>query len=171
MIISGRGGQHARGGLLHPDHHPFHHPRLLHRPHRQPAEEEDGGRPHQAEEGRVPGHLGHGGLLLLLPALHHRPHDPADHACAGGERAGAGPRRRGLRRPHGAVLHGLPDRPAHLLLLQHQVQGPVPEHLLQLLWEERPGGQRELHGQQHKFTAQNPEHRHLNRHLRKKEKA
>lgn len=59
-------------------------------------------------------------LHRLLPALHHRPSGAADRQAAG-MGGGRGRGGSGLRRPDGAVLHGLPPGPAGLLLLYLRV--------------------------------------------------
>lgn len=117
------------GCLLHPDHHSIHHPGLLHRAHRQPAAEEDGGGAGQAAEGRVCGDVRGGGVLCLLPPLRCRQSGAPERAPPdGAERRGhRGP---GLRWRDGPVLHGLPARPAGLLLLQLRLQGHLHFNLL-----------------------------------------
>lgn len=158
MFFEGRGGQLARGGLLHPDHHPLHHHGLLHGANRQPSPEEDGGRQDEASASRLPGVLGHGGLLHLLPALHHRQDGAADSACAGGQRTHPEQGHVGLRRPHGPLIHGLPAGPAGLLLLQHQVQGYLSHLLLPLLGQRHPGATVQLDWE---HDATNTKQRHL----------
>lgn len=90
FLLSGCGGQSARGGLLYPDSHPLHHPGLLHRPHRQPAQEEDGRRSDEAEESRLSGDRRHGGLLRLLPPLHLSQDGSADRPGQKHERTRSG---------------------------------------------------------------------------------
>lgn len=83
-----------KGGLLQPDHHPLHHPRLLHRAHRQPPEEEDGGGEDQTEASRVRGHVRCRRLHHLLPALRHSQGGAAERQAqrlaGGGEYSGSG---------------------------------------------------------------------------------
>lgn len=105
-----------QGRLLLPDHHPLHHPGLLHGAHRQPPAEKNGGGEDQTEESCVRGHVRRGRLLLLLPALCHRQSGAAERQAAA--MAGGGGRRgSGVRQPHGFVVPGLPAGPAGVLLL------------------------------------------------------
>lgn len=115
--------------LLRPDHLPFHHPRLLHLPYRQPAEEEDGWGKGQTEASGVGGPVRCGGLLHLLPAQHLCP-CRVDCGEAEGVAAGGGHRGPGLRQPHGPVVQRLPAGPVGLLLLQLGVQRCLRRHLL-----------------------------------------
>lgn len=89
--------------LLQSNSHPFLHPGLLHRAHRQPPAKENGGGEDQAEASGVRGHVRRGRLLHLLPALRHRQGGAAGRQAAGfagrGERGGSG-----LRQPHGFVI-------------------------------------------------------------------
>lgn len=102
--------------LLHTDHLPLLHPRLLHRSRREQAEEEDGRGEDQTEEGGLCRHVGRRGLLRLLPAQHLSPSGAAGSTAEqnGGHGAHRGA---GVRRPHGFVQRRLPARPAGLLLL------------------------------------------------------
>lgn len=137
FLIEGCGGQFARGGLLHPDPHPLRHPGLLYRAHRQPAQEKDCGQQDEAEASGVPGDLRHGGVLPLLPPLHHCQDDSADCPRPRMASAPAGYSCAALRRPHGALLHRLSSGSAGLLLRQHQVQRALLLYLLPVLSEGR----------------------------------
>lgn len=75
------------------------------------------------------GDVGGGHLLRLLPTVRNRPSGVASHASekmAGGRGRGGS----GLRRAHGAVLHGLSAGPTGVLLLPLGLQGRLPGHVL-----------------------------------------